>query len=220
MDATSATNGCAHYVPVIRGSSNIRGRLRSRTIRNKASRLSGACHYRRMIKSIIDAKHARRRSSNRTSNHRRVLIGIDRERAVGCTYVSRIDEKSGVNTRERERIQSHANFNLRCSNSPSHSLPLSLSLSPFLSAMLIISSLYVPLFRFCCSVTLGFSRYIALINVKKVYDNCCCKKSTMYDLAVVLNLPQLRKITFLLSKKHTWLRLLGYIFWNKKLLRL
>lgn len=29
MDATSATNGRAHYVPVIRGSSNIRGRLRT-----------------------------------------------------------------------------------------------------------------------------------------------------------------------------------------------
>lgn len=92
---TSATNGCAHYAPVIRGSSNIRGRLRTRAIRNKASRLSGACHYSRMIKSIIDAKHARRRSSKRTSNHRGVLIGIDRRTVVGYTYVSRIDEKSG-----------------------------------------------------------------------------------------------------------------------------
>jgi len=170
----SATNGYAHYVAVICGSSNIRGRLRIRTIRNKASRLSGTCHYRRMIKSIIDAKHARRRSSNRMSNHCRVLIGIDRGTAVGCTYVSRIDEKSGVNTRERERIQSHANFNLRCSNSSLSFSLLSLFLS--FSVMLIISSLYVPLFRFCCSVTLSFSRYIALINVKKVYDNCCCKK--------------------------------------------
>lgn len=50
-----------------------------RAIRNKASRLSGACHYRRMIKSIIDAKHARRRSlATRRSDPCRVLIGIDR----------------------------------------------------------------------------------------------------------------------------------------------
>lgn len=80
MDATSASNGRAHYVPVIRGSSNIRGRLRTytRAIRNKASRLSGACHYRRMIKSIIDAKHARRRSSNQEVGP---VSGINRHRS-------------------------------------------------------------------------------------------------------------------------------------------
>lgn len=161
MDATSATNGYAHYVPVIRGSSNIRGRLRTRTIRNKASRLSGACHYRRMIKSIIDAKHARRRSSNRTSNHCRVLIGIDRGTAVGCTYVSRIDEKSGVNARERERIQSHANFNLRCSNS-SLFFFLSLSLSFSLSDVNYFQSL-------CASVSLLLQRDARFFTVYRAH---------------------------------------------------
>lgn len=166
MDATNATNGCAHYVPVIRGSSNIRGRLRTRTIRNKASRLSGACHYRRMIKSIIDAKHARRRSSNRTSNHRWVLIGIDRGLAVGRTYI-----------RVTNWWKIWCEYARARTNSVTRKFQFTvLSLSLSLSAMLIISSLYAPLFCFCCSVTLGFSSYIALINVKKVYDNCCCKK--------------------------------------------
>lgn len=37
----------------------------------------------------------------------------------------------------------------------------------------------------------------------KKFTTIAVAKSTMYDLAVVLNLPQLRKITFLLTNKYT-----------------
>ncbi|KAL0104569.1 hypothetical protein PUN28_017365 [Cardiocondyla obscurior] len=86
-------------------------------------------------------------------------------------------------------------------------LSLILSLSLFLSAMLIISSLYAPLFRFCCSVTLGFSRYITLINVKKVYDNCHCKKKEKRD-KIKYNVRSHRRAKFYRScvKLHFYFR--------------
>lgn len=70
---------CARYTRIVEHS---RSFARTTAVRNKASRLSGACHYRRMIKSIIDAKHARCHSSDRTSSCPRVLIGIDRRLAM------------------------------------------------------------------------------------------------------------------------------------------
>jgi len=86
-----------------------------------------------------------------------------------------------------------------------------------LSAMLIMSSFMQLYLLFAYSwrtVALGFSCYIAVINVAKVYDSRCKKrKGAMYDPAVVLNLAQLHKSTFLLLKKHNWLNLFLVSFW-------
>lgn len=56
---------------------------------------------------------------------------------------------------------------------PDRSLPVAFSLS---TAMLIISSLYVPICFVFFPAARRSSRYIALINVKKVYDDLLQKK--------------------------------------------
>lgn len=120
---------CARYTRIVEHS---RSFARTTAIRNKALRLSGACHYRRMIKSIIDAKHARCHSSDRTSRCRRVLIGIDRRTAVG--YVCRELMKNPVWARARSHAQARAR-----ADSGARKFQFAAR-----SAMLIISSLYAP----------------------------------------------------------------------------
>lgn len=120
--------------------------------------------------------------------------------------MSRI-EKSDLDVRSRSPASERANSIARKFQFAVPELSVAFSLS---TAMLIISSLYVPIFRFSSSATLSFSRYIALINVKKVYDDLL-RKSRMYNLAVVLNLPQLHKSMFLLLKKYNCLNLLTFL---------